>query len=401
MKFRDDGEVQAMVADVAARFTGDDDQNRGFLEMVRGGISFPIEALVVGETVEVQSVRYDGNPRRGLIAVVRRRGRSHEVSLADVWLDRSRHESRILAAYRTWAMSPPPPPIQPEPASDALFSVWEDVRSGETLEFIVISARQEAARVRVPRTGEVIILKTRSAPEMIPGEFLTVRPRKSGTWHQQRVLSGDVVARRLDVSALELSPLKLRDRGLWDPLDEYRGAPGLPILPYYVPIIQVGPRPSFEMENPLAGRVNDADAILQAIQRHDEGDENDARHVLMDLLAVDLRALDAHAWLGNFRFRDDPKKALAHWRVGLAIGELSATPRFAGVLPWSFPGNRPFLRCLFGCGLALWRLGQEDAATRIFDRLLWLNPGDAQGARHLLSRVRDGRAWNGERAEVA
>jgi len=62
--------------------------------------------------------------------------------------------------------------------------------------------------------------------------------------------------------------------------------------------------------------------------------------------------------------------------VGLRIGELSLGSLADGLLPWGWLDNRPFLRCLRGFGLCLWRLEQFEEAERVFDRLLWLNPAD-------------------------
>ena len=52
--------------------------------------------------------------------------------------------------------------------------------------------------------------------------------------------------------------------------------------------------------------------------------------------------------------------------------------------------NRPFLRCLHGYGLCLWRLGLVDEALDVFDWMLWLNPTDNQGARFLRADLRAG-----------
>jgi len=46
-----------------------------------------------------------------------------------------------------------------------------------------------------------------------------------------------------------------------------------------------------------------------------------------------------------------------------------------------------------GYGLSLWRLGRFDEAGRIFEQMLWLNPGDVQGVRFLIDDVRARRAW--------
>jgi len=63
------------------------------------------------------------------------------------------------------------------------------------------------------------------------------------------------------------------------------------------------------------------------------------------------------------------------------------------VLPWGLIDNCPFLRCMHGYGLCLWRLGRFDEAERVFDRMFWLNPSDNQGVRFLIDDVKDKTAW--------
>jgi tetratricopeptide (TPR) repeat protein len=113
----------------------------------------------------------------------------------------------------------------------------------------------------------------------------------------------------------------------------------------------------------------------------------------MQLCEADLRCLDAHAHLGNLVFDHSPKDALRHYEVGFRIGELSIGPAFEGLLPWGFIDNRPFLRCMNGFGLCLWRLGRFEEAERVFDRMLWLNPSDNQGVRFLIDDVRSRTDW--------
>ena len=48
---------------------------------------------------------------------------------------------------------------------------------------------------------------------------------------------------------------------------------------------------------------------------------------------------------------------------------------------------------MHGFGLCLWRLGREDEAVALFERMLWLNPTDNQGGRFLLFEVRAGERW--------
>jgi len=83
----------------------------------------------------------------------------------------------------------------------------------------------------------------------------------------------------------------------------------------------------------------------------------------------------------------------------MGIGELSLPPDFNGLLPWGHIDNRPFLRCLHGYGLSLWRLSRLDEAERVFERMLGLNPTDNQGARFLIDEVRAKTAWEDRREE--
>jgi hypothetical protein len=113
----------------------------------------------------------------------------------------------------------------------------------------------------------------------------------------------------------------------------------------------------------------------------------------MDLCQADLRCLDAHAHLGNLVFDRHPADAIRHYEAGFRIGELSLGQGFDGLLPWSMIDNRPFLRCMNGFGLCLWRLGRFEDAERVFDRMLWLNPTDNQGVRFLIDEVQARVAW--------
>lgn len=99
------------------------------------------------------------------------------------------------------------------------------------------------------------------------------------------------------------------------------------------------------------------------------------------------------AHLGNLVFDHRPEDAIRHYEVGLRIGELSLGNDFTGILPWGFIDNRPFLRCMHGYGLCLWRLGHFDEALCVFERMLWLNPTDNQGVRFLIDEVRAKTAW--------
>jgi Flp pilus assembly protein TadD len=81
----------------------------------------------------------------------------------------------------------------------------------------------------------------------------------------------------------------------------------------------------------------------------------------------------------------------------MRIGELSLGAAFDGILLWRMIENRPFLRCLHGYGLCLWRAGDFDGAYRVFRRMLWLNPPDNQGARCLIADVHERKSWESRR----
>ncbi len=162
------------------------------------------------------------------------------------------------------------------------------------------------------------------------------------------------------------------------------------------PILSRGKRPMFEMEEVRPGADPedfDSDPIVEAAERSSAGDNKGAYDLLMNLLAKDLRCLDAHAHLGNLEFDRNPQQALRHHEMGTTIGGASLGEAFDGVLPWSLLDNRPFLRCLHGVGICAWRLGDMRTAKTVFAKMLWLNPNDNQGARFNLAALAAGHTW--------
>ena len=77
----------------------------------------------------------------------------------------------------------------------------------------------------------------------------------------------------------------------------------------------------------------------------------------------------------------------------MKIGELSLPEGFNEVLLWSLIDNRPFLRCMHGYGLCLWKLKQFKEAEKVFERMLWLNPPDNQGVRFIIYHIKDKKPW--------
>ena len=194
-----------------------------------------------------------------------------------------------------------------------------------------------------------------------------------------------------------LTPLQVRPRGTWDPATHPWGdaAPE----EWVAPILARGPRALFEMEQVLPGEDPDdpdTDPILDAVELYESGQPLEARRLLLRIAERDPRCIDAHAHLGHFAFDHDLEQALAHFATGVEIGRQALGAHFDGVLSWYLLDNRPYLRCLHGYGLCLWRLDRFEDAVRVLEELLWLNPSDNQGARSHLAQVRARIAWADE-----
>lgn len=271
--------------------------------------------------------------------------------------------------------------------------------AGQIVELVVLSAKLQTAHCGFLRGNGIVELRSRR--HWAPGEILQVQLRKP--WQDgERRLSGEIQASRIDAAALGLTPLRLTPCGEWNPVNEYWGAEGEPIGTWAKRIIKRGPRPAFEMEQVLPGydySDPELDPIGMAADMASAGDCESAQKVLMGLCRADLRCLDAHAHLGFLAFEDRPEEAKLHFEIGYRIGELSLGEGFDSVLLWGFIDNRPFLRCMHGFGLCLWRLRRFEEALRIFDRMLWLNPTDNQGVRLVIDDVRAKVAWENRREE--
>jgi hypothetical protein len=390
--------LDELIEEITTDAYGEEEQLWAFRQAFEDSVTLPAEGTVVGEPVLVMAFDYDGNERRGLTAKVRRAdGREHVVAAADVTMPAVSDGARYLAAYRKW--------MGLTPSRLSATVTQRKVRPSKTVldlsgpvELAILSVRERAARCRMLGSGLEVTLRATRLWDAVPGLIALVRPSKQWNYAGHPYLSGKIESTRLDVDALGLVPLKLEARGVWDPAQEYWGDEGEPIDEWAKPIIARGRRPQFEMEQVLPGMDPDdphpdADPIGQAVDRQDAGDRKGAYKILMDLCQADLRCLDAHAHLGNMVFDGRPEDAIRHYEVGFRIGELSLGKDFDGVLPWGWIDNRPFLRCMHGFGLCLWRQKRFKDAGNVFDRMLWLNPSDNQGVRFLVDDVRAKVAW--------
>lgn len=393
--------IDKLIEQITIRAVSGDEVFRAFLHAFDESITLPCDGFVIGEPVSVIGFGYDGNERRGLTTRCRRQdGSEHVVAACDVTLSEHASGKLCLAAYRQWLG------LEPEAAAIGVAArrkprhkvTEDDLDLSRPIELVVLSVKERAARCRLLKTDRIVTLRAGRLWDIAPGEIATVMANKLWSYAGHTYLSGEIALTQLDVSRLDLVPLKLEDHGDWNPDKHYWGEEDEPIDDWAKPIIARGPRRMFEMEQVLPGRDledldPDSDPICQANDLKDGGDTRAAITLLMELCEADLRCLDAHAHLGNIAFDRSADDAMRHYEVGLRIGELSLGADFEGLLPWGQIDNRPFLRCMHGFGLCLWRLGRFEEAEQVFARMLWLNPSDNQGARFLLRDVRLRKAW--------
>ena len=276
-----------------------------------------------------------------------------------------------------------------------------DIPIGKPIEVVAIAVKTAAIRCKIVSTDQPITF--RKVQNEVEGEILTIMPSKVWRFQKTHYMTGEIKTKRIDIPALNIEPLDLNEMGVWDPKEDYWGEPDDPLNNYFKAIIDFGARKSYEMDQiiPFQDPEDiDSDPNLEAADFHGCGNHLEALKIMEKILTTDLRCLDAHAHLGNWEFNrtNEPckmtvDKARKHYEVGFNIGELSLVKDFNGVLPWGCINNRPYLRCMHGYGLSLWRLGQIEKAKNIFKKMLWLNPIDNQGIRFLSADIDAGKTW--------
>lgn len=103
--------IDDLIEDVTVDAYGPDEQLWAFRQVFEDTAVFPFAGQVVGVDVVVDDVDYEGDDRRGLVAICQRDGQRHTVSLLDVSLAEpvDPATAQLLAAYRRWAGAHPPP----------------------------------------------------------------------------------------------------------------------------------------------------------------------------------------------------------------------------------------------------------------------------------------------------
>lgn len=296
--------------------------------------------------------------------------------------------TRLLAAQVT--------PVEPESTDPE-----RDAEAGpRTLEVAVLKVLDRTARVRELGADHEITLRTSDLDRLVPGEIATVDLSKE--WRHRGVpyASGKVTGRRLDVARLGLVPIALHLEGheklhklLGDDYDldaetqAYFRRSFAEAVPVYRmdDVAYVHPDDAHDPDDLDA--YEEDDVVTAAVALRESGDRPGATWLLMEALATEPRFLDAHAHLGNWALDHFAERALAHYAVGVALGDVAIGADFRGLLPWGIVENRAYLRCLHGYALALWKLGRFDHAAEAMRRLLRINPTDNQGARFCLPEI--------------
>ncbi len=101
-------EIDDLLDGILVDAHGDAEELTAFAQAFQDLARFPFPARIVGTSVDVTKVEFDGNGRRGLTAVCRREGESYRVALSDLMPDVVTMETaRLLDAHRRWTGLPP------------------------------------------------------------------------------------------------------------------------------------------------------------------------------------------------------------------------------------------------------------------------------------------------------
>lgn len=267
----------------------------------------------------------------------------------------------------------------------------------ERVDAVVLKVNRDSARVRVFSEQGQLTFRSGDVHDVVPGHVVTLVVGRRWSWRGDAYATGTIENPRIDIPKLGLVPLPLTGGDLDDV--------GSVIDPYEAPDpyaklwkkLTAKPRASYEFDGiawgELPGDDPEENLTCDAAELRERGDDEGARRLLMEALAIDLRCIDAHAHLGNMEFDRSPERAIVHYEMGIRIAELSLPPRFDGLLDWGQIFNRPYLRCLNGYGLCLWRRGDFPGARRVFERILSFSPNDNMGARFNRDDVVQARPW--------
>src|SRR6185312_9724922 len=252
MKKRDHARPNAAYLDeliekITVDANGIDEQLWAFRQAFEDNVDVPCNATVVSELVKVVKFDYDGNDRRGLTATCRGAdGVKHAVAACDVVIPLTTRGALYLAAYRKWMGAAPFLPDTRRRTGQQTGALAAELDS--PVELVVLSVKQMAARCRLLGSDRIFTFRAGRLWDVVPGEIAVVRPAKQWAYAGNPYLSGVIESTRLEAAALGLVPLRLEERGLWNPAEHYWGEDDESIEDWAQPIIARGHRRQFEME---------------------------------------------------------------------------------------------------------------------------------------------------------
>lgn len=342
--------------------------------------NFPQSASLLGSRVSVLDLA-PLDPRRGLELVVRRAGRRWTVGAEQLQFD----PPELAQAVQRWR--------EALGLDDEVEPPTDEVQRPQ---LVILLIKGRSARCREVDAPGLVTLRAASLAGIVPGQVVSVLPRKTWMSGRRRCVSGVVEGARIDPGLWRLPPLQLRPEGPWSP-----EAMGARTDRWAQEARRGGPRTAWELETPQPRLPELSNAPLEAAaDAAARGDEALAQLLRAEAVAADLRCLDGHAALGRACLDDDLATARRHFEVGVAAGRAALLHNFRGVLPWTFPGNRPFLRNLLGLGLAAWRQGDLPGARQAFDDLLRLAPDDPQEVHALAAALEAGQRYHEQRPRL-
>ena len=97
-----DGELDALIEQITVDAYGDESY-WSFRQAFEDDVVFPFDATLVGVPISVTGIDFDGDERRGLVAIVQRNGVMATISLLDIEVPGTEPTAnRLVAAYRRW-----------------------------------------------------------------------------------------------------------------------------------------------------------------------------------------------------------------------------------------------------------------------------------------------------------
>lgn len=327
-----DDDIDALIDDVTVDAYNEDEQLWSFRQAFEDLARLPFRATIVGVDVTVIEIDFDGDARRGLVALCQRAGESYTVSLIDVTPvgPLPLETSQLIDAYRRWAGATP---LHAHAADAPSATPWVYPRFG------VSGVDIEVPLELAPRGEWDPATEYWGEPEdpLHPLCRAAIAAGPRPCFEMEQVIPG-------------------ADDDDWDS----------------DPIVEAA-----DLHH--AGQHRAAIRLLEA-------------ELAADVRCIDAWG---HLGLIAFNTRG-PRPAAELYRSGIAVAEASFPAGFGGVLPWGMIDNRPLLRCLHGLGLCAWRQRRWDDAEEIFSARAWLDPAGALSDLACLEMVQSRKRWTRE-----